>query len=66
MNKVQIKIKIVMKKIKMLNKKEKNQFTDSSGLLPLISNPGADTVDRDIFNVSVPFQSWYVGPCGNG
>jgi hypothetical protein len=57
MNKVQIKIKIVMKKIKMLNKKEKNQFTDSSGLLPLISNPGADTVDRGVFNVSVPFQS---------
>jgi hypothetical protein len=37
-----------------MNKKGKNQFTESSGLFPLISNPVADTFDRDFLNVSGP------------
>jgi hypothetical protein len=44
MKKVKVKIKIVMIKIKTHNKIEKNQLTESSGLFPLISNPGADTL----------------------
>jgi hypothetical protein len=46
-------------KIKILNKKrERNQFTLSSGLFPLTSNSGAGTFDRGFLNVSVPSQGW--------
>jgi hypothetical protein len=52
MKKVKVKIKIVMIKIKTHNKIEKNQLTESSGLLPLTSNPGAGAFDRG-FSVSL-------------
>jgi hypothetical protein len=54
-------------KAKILNKKrKKSQFTESSGLFPLTSNPGAGTFYRDFLSVSVPSQDWDAGLCGTG
>jgi hypothetical protein len=47
-------------------KRGKNQFVESSGLIPLTSNPGAGAFDRDFLSVSVPSHCWFAGPCGDG
>jgi hypothetical protein len=54
MKKVKIKIRKNSNKNKNNEngKKEKNQLTESSGLLPLTSNPGAGAFDRG-FSVSL-------------
>jgi hypothetical protein len=41
-------------KIKILNKKGKNQVIESSGVFPLISSPGANISNRVFLSVSVP------------
>jgi hypothetical protein len=45
---------------------EKNQFAESSGYFPLISNPGIGTFDRYFLCVSVPSQGLCAGLWGNG
>jgi hypothetical protein len=56
-------------KFKILNKKgeerkEKNQFTESSGLKHLAPRPGYWCFDRGFLSVLVPSESWYAGLCG--
>jgi hypothetical protein len=61
--------KIVVIKLKILSKKGgkiENQFTESSRIIPLASNPGTSTFDWDFLSVPVPSQGWYAGLCGNG
>jgi hypothetical protein len=61
--------KIVIVKLKILNKKREkqsqyqksSQFSESSGLIPLVSNPDIGAYDCWFLGVPVSSQGWYSG-----
>jgi hypothetical protein len=54
------------KEKKPKNNKNYSQFSKSSGLIPLTSNPGTGTYDCWMFGSPISSQGWYSGVCGDG